>query len=544
MTAHDDTERLHRVLTALASASGGRSGMKLVLPEIASVFDSTEVVIRVDDETKYSYGKADVPVIDRGAGRVEVGDLYGLVTPLLEDGYLLVARRSPDFDDADLERLAACASAVDLFERMWRARDSERLAAERGHRQAVENVRLLDSLMERQRLLERLTRLQRSISHRAPLQEVLDAVCHGARELIGDEVVGVRLIDPEDPGVIEIKASVGVPEHVLDKVSRAPVGVGAGGRAASENRLVIVYEYDRSENAITALKEDGLQSAMAAPVHEHGEPVGSLVVATYRKGRRYSQVEQEVLLAFAEHVSIALSDSKTVEALREAQRVKEMFLAMVSHELKTPLTAIMGTLRTFKRHDAVLHGELRESMLDSAIVRGEQLAHLINRLLIGARAELANVVQDIDLGELIHSGLKGFEEMGVVIVDAIPSMTVRADASSIQGALGILLENAIAHSPPGSQIHIRTRTDDDELSIEVINQGELPDGLDSKALFQPFQRGPDARSSGVGLGLYIALRLVQASGGSIDVRTDEGFIIFNLRVPLKVVQPTPDSSPL
>lgn len=544
MTTDHETKRLHQVLATLASASGVTDGMSLALPEIASIFDSTEVLVWVDDETKYSYGKADVPVVDRGAGWVAVGDLHGLVAPLLEDGYVLVARRSPHFDDADLERLAAFASAIDLFARMWRARDSERLAAERGHRQAAENVRLLDSLIERHRLFERLSRLQRSISHRAPLQEVLDAVCHGARELIGDEVVGVRLIDPDDPDFIEVKASVGVPERLLEKVRRTPAGLGVGGRAATENRLVIVYEYDRSDNAVTALKEDGLQSAMAAPVHEHGEPVGSLVISTYRKGRRYSQVEQEVLLAFAEHVSIALSDSKTVEALREAQRVKEMFLAMVSHELKTPLTAIMGTLKTFRKHDAVLHGELRDSMLNSAIDRGEQLAHLINRLLIGARAELAKVVQDIDLGELIHSGIKGFEEMGVVIVDAIPSMTVRADASSIQGALGILLENAIAHSPPGSQIHIRTRTDDDELSIEVINQGELPDGLDSKALFQPFQRGPDARSSGVGLGLYIALRLVQADGGSIDVRTDEGFVIFNLRVPLKVVQPSPGSAPL
>jgi signal transduction histidine kinase len=258
------------------------------------------------------------------------------------------------------------------------------------------------------------------------------------------------------------------------------------------------------------------------------------VVSTFRRGRRYSQVEQEVLLAFAEHVSIALSDAKTVEALREAQRVKEMFLAMVSHELKTPLTAIMGTLKTFQRHDSALRGDLRESMLSSAVERGEQLAHLINRLLIGARAELANIEQDITLHELVANAVKGFGDMGILDIETVPELTIRTDAGSIQGALGILLENAIAHSPPGSSISVRTTVDSTELSVAVINAGSLPDELDRRELFQPFQRGREARSSGVGLGLYIALRLAEANGGTIEVDSSEGFVTFDLRVPLKV----------
>jgi len=294
-----------------------------------------------------------------------------------------------------------------------------------------------------------------------------------------------------------------------------------------------VYEYDRSDNVVVPLKEGGLQSAMAAPVHEHGQSVGSLVVSTFKRGRRYSQVEQEVLLAFAEHVSIALTDAKTVEALREAQRVKEMFLAMVSHELKTPLTAIMGTLKTFQKHDSALRGELRDSMLNSAVDRGDQLAHLINRLLIGARAELANIEQDITLQDLVANSVKGFRDMGIIDIQEVPDLTVRTDAGSIQGALGILLENAIAHSPTGSSIMVRTSVTDTEISIAVINEGSLPDELDAGALFQPFQRGAEARSSGVGLGLYIALRLAEASGGTIEVASVDNQVTFDVRVPLK-----------
>jgi len=538
MTTTKEQRQLNELLAALAGASDEHEGLIAALPAIASALRSEGALVWADGETRERFGEIEPnPAHDRRSGKIELEGRYGALAPLLEDGYLLVARSGPHYDTGELESLVGFASALDLFLRMWRARDSERLSTDRGHRQAVENVRLLDSLIERQRLFERLTRIQRSISHRAPLQEVLDAVCYGARELIGDEVVGVRLVDSENPDIIEVKADVGLTDDLREQVRRSPTGVGVGGRAFKENRLVIVYEYARSDNVVLPLKERGLQSAMAAPVHEHGKPVGSLVVSTYKQGRRYSQVEQEVLLAFAEHVSIALTDAKTVEALREAQRVKEMFLAMVSHELKTPLTAIMGTLKTFRKHDSALRGELRDTMLSSAIDRAEQLAHLINRLLIGARAELANIEQDVTLHDLVSNSVKGFRDIGILDIEEVPDLTVRTDAGSIQGALGILLENAIAHSPQGSTITVRTKVEADELSIAVINQGSLPDELDASALFQPFQRGAEARSSGVGLGLYIALRLAEASGGTIAVESRDGHVAFDLRVAVKSVQP-------
>ena len=536
MTTAQEQRQLNRLLTALVGASDEHEGLDAALPAVASMLRSDASLLWADGEVRHRFGDIEAIALDRRAGRVELEGRHGAIAPLLEDGYLLVARLGSSYDAGDLETLIGFASALDLFLRMWRARESERLSTERGHRQAVENVRLLDSLIERQRLFERLTRIQRSISHRAPLQEVLDAVCYGARELIGDEVVGVRLIDPGDPDVIEVKADVGLSDEMRAKVRRSPSGVGVGGRAFKENRLVIVYEYDRSDNVVVPLKEGGLQSAMAAPVHEHGQPVGSLVISTFKRGRRYSQVEQEVLLAFAEHVSIALTDAKTVEALREAQRVKEMFLAMVSHELKTPLTAIMGTLKTFRKHDTALQGDLRDSMLNSAIDRADQLAHLINRLLIGARAELANIEQDITLQDLVANSVKGFRDMGILDIEEVPDLTVRTDAGSIQGALGILLENAIAHSPVGSSITVRTQVTDTEISIAVINEGSLPDELDAGALFQPFQRGAEARSSGVGLGLYIALRLAEASGGTIEVESVNDRVTFEVRVPLKLAR--------
>jgi diguanylate cyclase (GGDEF)-like protein len=146
---------------------------------------------------------------------------------------------------------------------------------------------------------------------RSPRHEVLDAIVTTTRELIGDEIVAMRLIDPLDPETMVIVASDGVGE-ALDSVRRGRVGEGAGGRAITEDRLVAIEDYWDSDHALPAYQRR-LHAAMAAPVREDGAVVGSLVTATPRPQRRYSQSERDTLSSLAELASLALTDAKTVE---------------------------------------------------------------------------------------------------------------------------------------------------------------------------------------------------------------------------------------
>ena len=226
------------------------------------------------------------------------------------DGGLMEVRELSAF-------LEAVAAEDDLPESVLAAARKARealasLEAEGGSRER-ENEALVTSLRERQRLLERLSRIQRKIVSRSALSEVLDAIVWGARELLGDETVGLRLIDPEDPKRMLMVASAGVPPELLDDARHGQVGDGAGGLAITEERLVVIDDYQGSGNANSMFVRDGVRTAMAAPVREHGTVVGSLVVATHVPGREYSQAEREVLLAFAEHASLALTDARTVE---------------------------------------------------------------------------------------------------------------------------------------------------------------------------------------------------------------------------------------
>ena len=404
---------------------------------------------------------------------------------------------------------------------------------------ADDTSRDIESLQKRQKLFEKLTRVQRSISHGSPLDEVLDAITVGANQLIGDGVVALRLIDEDDPSHCVIVSSCGLRDDLQTTLRRMPVGQGAGGRAIRENRLIVIHDYATSEAGLEALVKDGLQAAMAAPVLEKGEVTGSLVVASYQLGRTYSEVEQEALTALAQHASLALTDAKAVEALREAQRSKEMFLAMVSHELKSPLTVILGTLHTLRRHHKSVSEEIRAEMLASAYERANELAALVNRVLEGARAELAAAEEEMVLADLIRTSLRGFDSARPLFVADIPVATVRVDPGAVRQIVGILLENAVSHSPENDQVTIESNVGE-EVTITVINQGSLSEE-DRTTLFEPFSRGSGAKSDGVGLGLYIASRLASAIGGSLSAESHEGRVRFALSFPHKSVgaDPTP-----
>ncbi len=144
---------------------------------------------------------------------------------------------------------------------------------------------------------------------------MLESIAESARELVGDEVAGLRMIDVDDPTMMVTAATSGVSPAIRTRIERGPIGEGAGGRAVAEGRLVIVESYSDTPDALPPFSELELQSAMAAPVHERGTIVGSLTVASFRPGRTYSESEQQMLVAFAEHASLAVMDAKTVDTI-------------------------------------------------------------------------------------------------------------------------------------------------------------------------------------------------------------------------------------
>ena len=233
---------------------------------------------------------------------------------------LVLCRAGEDgFSREEESLLRGMARVLELSLNSLRLLERERALRARSEAQAAENARLLADRQHRQMLLERLSKIQRSIVDRADPQEVLNSIVSGACELVGDEIATLRLTDPNDPSQLVLVASHGIDKRLRAGIERRPVSEGAAGRALSEGGLVVVEDYPRHPNADPALAASRVQSAIATPVHEKGVAVGSLAVGSHRPGRTYSSTEQEMLIAFAEHASIALTDAKIVaDALHQA----------------------------------------------------------------------------------------------------------------------------------------------------------------------------------------------------------------------------------
>jgi diguanylate cyclase (GGDEF)-like protein len=256
--------------------------------------------------------RLDVP----GAGTCEV---MVVDCDALPDGRMLIGVvERGGFTSEERNVVRGLARVLSLALQARRALEHEREQRLASEEDALRHLVLLASLQERQALLERLARIQRSISTRRPLHEVLESIVAGAAELLGDAVTALRLVDPDDPSMMVMAASFGLSAAMKDLTRRSPVSEGIGGRAIATGKLALSHDYAGSELAMSSFVQDGVQASMAAPVLSGNVAVGSLVVASYEPGRIYTQSEQEVLTAFAEHTGLALNDARTVAALQQA----------------------------------------------------------------------------------------------------------------------------------------------------------------------------------------------------------------------------------
>jgi len=238
------------------------------------------------------------------------------------EGFLVIARSHDGFGAEEVSMLRAMARVLSLTLRQIR--------------------NALDLVQERRNTLKQLSMIQRSISLRAPLQEVLDAITIGAASVLGDDFVVLYGREPDVPDLLSVRSLFGSEPMIARDIRN---GEGVGGRAVTENRLVVIEDYPSSPAALAEVVAMGVKAAMAAPVHEHGQVVGSLVVGSRAAGRVYSVTEQELLIAFAENASLAVTDAKTVDALHAAV---DDALHQALHD---PLTGLANRVRFLDRFD-------------------------------------------------------------------------------------------------------------------------------------------------------------------------------------------------
>jgi diguanylate cyclase (GGDEF)-like protein len=309
------TQQLTEFLAAIGSASSRAAAVRLAVERVAEALEAEIAAILIGGQVVaqigFPPGAAPRLLLRRIAAGEDPVDVDGLGSCRTAAGRLgeneemtVVIARAGDtpISGEDRALLRGMARVLTLSLRNLALLKRERAARRASQKQAAE-------IGERQRLLEALSSIERMIADRAPLQEILDSIVSGTARLVGDAVVGLRLLDPDVPGVLRVVASHGLSREAFEEVAESRVGVGAGGLALSEDRIVVIDGYPDHPSALGPLVRRGVQSAAAAPIRQDGKPVGSLVVASLVRGRAYRQTEREALVAFAEHASLAVSDA-------------------------------------------------------------------------------------------------------------------------------------------------------------------------------------------------------------------------------------------
>ncbi len=362
------TQQLAEFLAVVSAVHDGLSATRIAVERAARALEAEVAAVLGDAGVASSVGfpLGRVPVAE--LAQVVGGDRWLLdvpgaglchtaVAPIAgrTPGHLLVARSGEDgFTVEEVSLLRGMARVLELTIGTLHTFEAER-------RQAAENERLLEELLERHRLLEELSKIQRAISRREPFQSILDAITAGARELLRDEVAGLRLRDPDDPGMMILHSNKGLHPDLAKELWRVAIqDAGATGQALLRDELVVMEQYPTAPHRIPELAAAHIQSAMAAPVHDSGVVVGSLVVASYQP-RVYTDRDRDVLQVFAEHVSLAVTDHQTREKMHEAYHdsltglaSRALFMERLEHGLaraarqRTQLAVLFIDLDRFK----------------------------------------------------------------------------------------------------------------------------------------------------------------------------------------------------
>jgi PAS domain S-box-containing protein len=251
------------------------------------------------------------------------------------------------------------------------------------------------------------------------------------------------------------------------------------------------------------------------------------------------QAEQELARALE-------LEQESVRRLQQADDVKNAFLTAVSHDLRTPLAAILGSAVTLENEEELgISAEERRSLIRAVANKTRRLSQLVTDLLDIDRLSRGVVEphrEPLDVGSLVarlvaESDL--FDESRTVSVECMP-VEVPVDASMVGRIVENLLANTAKHAPPGSTVWVRVASDVEGALIVIEDDGPgVPPEL-RESLFRPFERGPSAnpQSPGVGIGLSLVVKFAELHGGRAWVEERPGG-----GASFKVLLPSHSASP-
>jgi PAS domain S-box-containing protein len=376
---------------------------------------------------------------------------------------------------------------------------------------------------------------------------VTQAIVERVAEVLGDwSAVILRSAESTELRVASIyhrdMASIGL---AWSYIYRQPLAVGEGiiGQVVATGYPTMMTDvrpsFDTSSPGTYHPSPVKLASLLVLPLRTRREMIGALVIAANDPDRAMTDDKLPLAEVLAERAALAIENAKLyteqVEARRKVEdlsRLKDEFLSIASHELRTPVTSIKGYTQLAKM--LIKEGDLNtsEEYLDIALDQIDRMSRLILELLDVSRIETGRLEirrEPIAWPQFVrdvvhrHHTAVSDRRFHVSVPDA--GKVVTGDRDRLEQVLGNLLENAVKYSPDGSDVTVTVEDRGDSLVTAVCDRGIGIPADELNQVFERFHRGRQVSSTnygGLGLGLYITKQIIERHGGTIWVESKEG----------------------
>jgi signal transduction histidine kinase len=328
-----------------------------------------------------------------------------------------------------------------------------------------------------------------------------------------------------------------------------PGGVGEVLRTGSPRLYPTVTEDQlvqaaRDKAHLALLRMLDLRSVVILPIQARGTVLGALTLIRGHQALPFSEGDLPFLEELARRAGAAVDNARLLHEATDALRMRDQFLAMASHDMRTPLAAIIGYIQLAERRAADVTtpgaGKL-PGYLASAERMAQKLNSLVSELmdisLLTSGQPLPLEEDAVELAPLARNVIEVYRRLSPqhrFRLESSGPVTVRGDRARLERVIDNLVSNAVKYSPQGGPILVKVSSTKAAGQVQVRDRGLGIPASELPRLFERFHRGSNVRSvRGTGLGLAGSLEVVRQMGGDISVDSREGSgSTFTVQVPL------------
>ena len=385
-----------------------------------------------------------------------------------------------------------------------------------------------------------------AISSQRALAAVLQQVVDSARDVVGARYAALGVLNKAGDGLAEFVTS-GLTEAERAQIGDLPRGRGLLGLLIREPRPVRSTDINRhAQRYGFPPHHPPMRSFLGVPVIARGQVFGNLYLTEKIGATEFSAEDEAIAVSLAAQAAVAVENARLYEETKNLlgqvqgmQRQRDLFFAMMNHELRNALTGVYGWAERLVR---VKDGSPVPPAAREGYEAADRTIILLNNFLDLTRLDAGKVQpvwRDVDLHTELEEVLTGIEpsaaEKGLRFESQVPEAVrpLRTDPVRFDQILVNLLSNAVRHSPRGAMITLRVEQSATAVLVHVIDRGPgVPEELRGR-IFEPFERFDPLSGIGTGLGLPVSRRLAEVLGGTLVVEnTPGGGATFTLSLPV------------